>query len=48
MNFFMSGNLKIPFLDSTNLDVKWDGLNNGKFQKYNKNSKQRFISDTRK
>ena len=30
--FYYGGNLKIPFLDSTNLDVKWDGLNNGKFQ----------------
>ena len=30
--FFYGGNLKIPFLDGTNLDVKWDGLNNGQYQ----------------
>lgn len=30
--FYYGGSLKVPFLDGTNLDVKWDGLNNGNYQ----------------
>ena len=30
--FYYGGNLNLPFLDGTNLDVKWDGLNNGRYQ----------------
>ena len=30
--YYYGGNLKVPFLDGSNLDIKWQGFNNGKFQ----------------
>lgn len=30
--YYYGGFLKIPFLDNTMLDIKWQGFNNGKFQ----------------
>ncbi len=32
LEYYYGGEIKVPFLDDTILDIKWEGFNNGKYQ----------------